>query len=182
MPNLYATSNRPCFDERVENEERAFTMKTLFQYNWQVRNDWFSWCQDISEDDLMKRRIGGVGGILKTLFHIVDVEYSWIRAMQGKSDFEEPFEAYSSLAKVQNLANHFRPEVERFVTSWSSAMERKQLPRPRPNGEWETYRHGEIMRHIIAHEIHHAGQLSIWAREIEREPITASLIRRGLFD
>lgn len=156
-------------------------MKTLFQYNWQVRDDWFSWCEHVSEDELLKTRMGGVGGILRTLFHIVDVEYSWICALQGKPDFEEPFDAYSSLAQIRDLSNRFHSEVEPFVTTWTSEMELNGLTLPRPNGEWITYRHGEIMRHVIAHEIHHIGQMSVWAREMGREPITANLIRRGLF-
>lgn len=41
---------------------------------------------------------------------------------------------------------------------------------------------GEVIRHVIAHEIHHAGQLSIWSREIGKQPISANLINRGLFD
>lgn len=36
------------------------------------------------------------------------------------------------------------------------------------------------MRHVIAHEIHHVGQLSVWAREMGRQPVTANLIGRGL--
>lgn len=156
-------------------------MKTLFQYNWQVRDDWFSWCEDVPEDELLKERIGGVGGILKTLFHIVDVEYSWIRVLQGKTEFEEPFEAYSSLGKVRDLSKQFHTEVEPFVASWSSEMELSDLTFQRPNGDRITHKHGEIMRHVIAHEIHHIGQLSVWARELGREPVTANLIFRGLY-
>lgn len=51
-------------------------MYTLFQYNWQVRDDWFKWCEQLSEEVLLRKRVGGVGSILETLFHIVDVEYS----------------------------------------------------------------------------------------------------------
>ncbi|MEJ9126963.1 DinB family protein, partial [Bacillus cereus] len=28
-------------------------MYTLFQYNWQVRDDWFKWCEQLSEEDLL---------------------------------------------------------------------------------------------------------------------------------
>ncbi len=157
-------------------------MKTLFQYNWQVRDDWFSWCEAVAEDELLKTRTGGMGGILKTLFHIADVEYSWICAFQGNPDFAEPFESYSSLRNVQDLSRKFHPEVEWFIMSWSSEMEVRELTVPRRStGEWYTYKFGEVLRHVIAHEIHHIGQLSIWAREIGREPVSANLIRRGLF-
>ncbi len=45
-----------------------------------------------------------------------------------------------------------------------------------PDGRTVTDTWGEIMRHTIAHEIHHIGQLSIWARELGRKPVSANLI------
>lgn len=57
----------------------------LFQYKWQVHNDWFSWC-----------------------------------------------------------------EVEPFVTSWTSEKEQNDLTLQHTNGDWITYKNGEIMRHVIA--------------------------------
>lgn len=156
-------------------------MKTFFQYNWQVRDDWFRWCEDVSEDELFKIRIGGVGGILKTLFHIVDVEYSWIRVLQGKTEFDEPFEAHASLGRVRDLSRSFHAEVEPFVRSWTTEMELNDFTFQDPDGSRITFKHGEIMRHVIAHEMHHIGQMSVWAREIGREPVTADFIERGLF-
>lgn len=158
-------------------------MRKLFEYNWQVRNDWFKWCESVSEEELLKMRIGGVGGILHTLLHIADVEYSWICGMQGKPDPEAPpFEEYASLQKVKQFSDRFHPEVKEFVYAWNSAMENNIFSEQNVEGELETYKHGEIMRHMIAHEIHHIGQLSVWAREIGKQPVTANLIRRGLFD
>lgn len=67
-------------------------MQALFQYNWLIREDWYQWCEDVAEEELLLVRTGGVGGILHTLFHIIDVEWSWIRLLQGKPDFQESFE------------------------------------------------------------------------------------------
>ncbi|HDR5022767.1 TPA: damage-inducible protein DinB, partial [Bacillus cereus] len=44
----------------------------------------------------------------------------------------------------------------------------------------KTYTYGEVLRHVIVHEIHHIGQLSIWARELNLRPVSANLIGRGL--
>ncbi|MDN4525882.1 DinB family protein [Fictibacillus fluitans] len=151
-------------------------MKTLFHYNWQVREDWYMWCEDVPLEELLKERTGGVGGILHTLFHIADVEWSWIRAMQGKPDFQESFEGYRSLEKVRRLDAGFKPEVQAFVNAWNDSMEHQLMEEI---GD-ERFTRGEIMRHMIAHEIHHIGQLSVWAREIGKEPVTANFIRRGL--
>lgn len=59
-------------------------MIKFFEYNWQVRDQWFTWCNQLTTEELLKNHLGGVGSILYTLFHIIDVEYSWVRAIQGK--------------------------------------------------------------------------------------------------
>ena len=56
-------------------------MYSLFQYNWQVREDWFNWCQAISEEEFHKERIGGMKSIRETFIHIVDCELIWLNSM-----------------------------------------------------------------------------------------------------
>ena len=157
-------------------------MQTLFRYNWKIREEWYQWCEGISEEELLKPRIGGVGSILKTLFHIVDVEWSWIRTIQGLPDFQENFEKFSSLQKVRELDAAFHPEVEQFVMEWNMNMERRIIQDTMPDGRVVTDAWGEVMRHVIAHEIHHIGQLSVWAREVGKPPVSANLIGKNLMD
>ncbi|KAF0820757.1 hypothetical protein KIS4809_0284 [Bacillus sp. ZZV12-4809] len=38
------------------------------------------------------------------------------------------------------------------------------------------------MNHMIAHEIHHIGQLSVWARDLNLQPVSANLIGRTLIE
>jgi len=152
----------------------------FFRYNWIVREQWYQWCEELPHEELIKERTGGMGGILQTLFHIADVEWSWIRVLQGLPDFEEPFENYGTLAKVRELDARFRPEVEEFVNSWDESMETRPLHNSRQDGSVELLAWGEVVRHVIAHEIHHIGQLSVWARELGRAPVSANLIRKGL--
>lgn len=155
-------------------------MQALFQYNWLIREDWYQWCEGVEEEELLLARTGGVGGILHTLFHIIDVEWSWIRILQGKPDFQESFEEYNSLQKVKELDAKFRVEVEEFVRNWDASMENNLLHDSLPDGRVETFIWGEVMRHVIAHEIHHIGQISVWAREIGKKPVSANFIRRGI--
>ncbi|MCM3749917.1 DinB family protein [Paenibacillus pasadenensis] len=157
-------------------------MQKLFQYNWQVRQDWFDWCRSVPEEELLKKRTGGVGAILPTLFHIVDVEYNWLCELDGRTDFfNDSYEGYATLQKVEALSERLHESVQAFVSSWSDELESKILQTTDSNGEAETFLYGEVMRHVIAHEIHHIGQLSVWSRELDQKPVTANLIRRGLF-
>ncbi|TJY42822.1 damage-inducible protein DinB [Cohnella pontilimi] len=153
-------------------------MQTMFQYNWLVREDWFDWCERIPHEELLKVRVGGVGGILKTLLHIVDVEYSWLWFLQG--ELEEPeFEIaqYDTLAKVRQLSADLHPFVESFVSSWKEEMDKQAVYVPWWN---QSFAKGAILRHVIAHEIHHIGQLSVWSRELGEKPVSANVIGRGL--
>ncbi|AOZ91052.1 DinB family protein [Paenibacillus crassostreae] len=157
-------------------------MQSMFRYNWMVREEWLRWCEDVPLEDLLCKRTGGVGGILHTLFHIIDVEWSWIRVLQGQSDFQENFADYQSIERVRMLQSTFRQEVEEFVNSWDGSLENQLFIDHLPDGTIVTDRWGEVVRHIIAHEIHHIGQLSIFAREIEKVPVSANFIGRGLFE
>ncbi|WP_199623219.1 DinB family protein [Paenibacillus alkalitolerans] len=153
-------------------------MELLFQYNWRVRDEWFDWCGEIPYDELIRERVGGVGGILKTLFHIVDVEWSWIRALKGELVLDPEFEDYKSLELVRKLSEQYRLDVKRFLDGWSSDQEHR-IVTPPWNPE-KSYVHGEVLRHVIAHEIHHIGQLSVWAKEVGRPVVSANFIGRGI--
>lgn len=150
-------------------------MLTLFEYNWQVRNEWLEWCNQLASEELLLKRNGGVGNILRTLVHIVDVEYSWIRGLQGRSDYQINIDNYNTIEKVKVLSDTFHSEIEEFLHTWSKEMENKSV-----TVSWseEQYTAGEILRHIIAHEIHHIGQLSVWSREIGLQPVSSNLIGR----
>ncbi|MGG4266413.1 DinB family protein [Peribacillus simplex] len=152
-------------------------MLTLFTYNWQVRNDWFKWCRSVSNEELKRQRTGGMGNFLRTLAHIIDVECSWIRAIQGKPDIGIDLDAYDTIQKVEELSKHYHSEVMDFLHSDSFNGEIEMI---QPSWMEGTYEKDRILHHLIAHEIHHIGQLSIWSREMEIEPVSASLIDRAL--
>ncbi|MFF0829136.1 DinB family protein [Brevibacillus sp. NPDC003359] len=151
-------------------------MKMFFQYNWQVRDEWMEWCKQLSPDELLRERTGGAGTILYTLFHITDVEYSWLRGVQGKPDIQVSYEDYKSLEKVKELSDAWRVELRDFIEHWSDEMENEPV---KVAWDDEVYTKGELLRHVIAHEIHHMGQLSIWARDLGITPVSANVIGRS---
>lgn len=36
-------------------------MLKFFEYNWQVRDEWFEWCKQVPKEELLKNRVGGLG-------------------------------------------------------------------------------------------------------------------------
>jgi uncharacterized damage-inducible protein DinB len=136
-----------------------------------VRDEWFEWCNQLSSEELQRERLGGRGNILRTLFHIVDVEQAWIRGLQGKPEFHYSFADYNSLDAIKALSERCRHENIEYLSHWNKEIEKNKL---------DEFTYGEVIRHVIAHEIHHIGQLSIWSRELGLKPISANLIGRGL--
>jgi uncharacterized damage-inducible protein DinB len=155
----------------------VFAMLKFFSYNWQVRDEWFDWCKQLSDEELFKERVGGVGSILKTLFHIVDVEYSWLRGIQGKDDIIVQFDDYHTLEKVIGLSEQYRMEIEPFLKTFIDENNGKIVRVAWDEGEFLI---DEIIHHVIAHEIHHIGQLSVWSREVGLNPVHANFIGRKL--
>lgn len=150
-------------------------MQTFFCYNWTVRKQWFEWCENLPEEELYRQRPGETGTILQTLFLIVDMEWSWIRLLQGKSHFRRSFSKYNSLEKIKELDSRSRLEVAGFVDRWEESMENRLLqidPALKGNADVNTW--GQVMRYVIAHQIKHVSQLSIWARELDGDPILSS--------
>lgn len=152
-------------------------MKLLFRYNWEVRREWFEICKQLTHEQLLQERTGGAGSILYTLYHIADVEYSWIRGIQQKPDVPVPFEEVKTLSLVQQLSDDWQKEVSSFIESWSRELDREMV-----HISWndQSYAQGDILRHLVAHEIHHIGQLSIWSRELGLTPVSASFVDRKL--
>ncbi|MCR8993560.1 DinB family protein [Brevibacillus laterosporus] len=150
-------------------------MFTFFQYNWQVRDEWLEWCKQLTTEELMMNQVGGVDNILNTLLHIIDVEYSWIRAIRGEQDVALQCEDYHTIEKVKSLSDTCRTEHEGFLKTDVHVLLNTIVIVPWDQGRF-TVR--EILHHVIAHEIHHIGQLSVWARELHKQPVSASFLGR----
>ena len=155
-------------------------MLTMFRFNWQVRDQWFELCKQVSNDELVRERIGGVRSILHTLYHIVNIEANWIFGLQGKTGFPYDFASCNDLDMIIQLSKTYRPVIEEFALELTPETEAKVFTGIR-NGKPYSFLYGEVVRHVIAHEIHHIGQVSIWAREMGIEPVSANLVGRGLY-
>ncbi|MDQ0178119.1 DinB family protein [Bacillus chungangensis] len=152
----------------------------LFQYNWQIRDEWMQWCREISYEELVKKRIGGMGSFLHTLFHVIDCEQLWVNQMWGKSVIVKDIETIKSLDDVKLYASATCANTMLFLDEHRENFEDKTLLIKTRNGDKLILPHKKILQHIITHEVHHIGQLSIWARELGVAPVHSDLLTRDL--
>ena len=153
-------------------------MLSLFHYNWQVREDWLNWCQTISEEEFHKERIGGMKSIRETLIHIVDCELIWLNSLVEKPIIFENRAAINTLSEISTYSDFVKSHTISFIEQLPSEYANNIIEVKRRDGTFLHFTQKKILAHMITHEIHHTGQLSIWARELGLKPISSDLIIR----
>ncbi|TFD94382.1 DinB family protein [Jeotgalibacillus sp. R-1-5s-1] len=154
-------------------------MIDLFLYNWQVREDWFEWCQSLTEEELFAKRTGGMESLFQNLVHVVDCELLWINHLIQEPVVYEKRDAIQTLEDIQAYSDFTKTVTKPVIDSWNGELEDQVVHITGRNGNVRSFTYGKIIRHLISHEIHHIGQLSIWAREIGKKPVSSDLIVRN---
>jgi len=154
-------------------------MLSLFRYNWQVREDWFNWCESLPEEEFHKVRIGGMKSIRETLTHIIDCELLWLNSLIDEKIVFERRQLLTHLCEIKEYSTFVHSFTEQFIERIPSDNENKLIEVQRRDGSILEFTQKKILAHMITHEIHHIGQLSVWAREIQRKPISSDLIIRS---
>lgn len=147
----------------------------LFKYNWKVRDEWFEWCEKIPYEELIKERTGGMKNFLHTLFHVIDCEQIWVRQMLGKPVIEKDMSIIQSLSQVKKYAKETRESTEKLLTEFQYDLQKDLII-----NESFIFSYEKILYHIVTHEVHHIGQLTIWSRELGITPVNSDLLVRDI--
>lgn len=153
-------------------------MLDLFEYNWQVREDWFKWCEAIPQEELAKQRVGGHGSILRNLCHVINCEYKSINSMKGLEEEGENLDDITSLKEVIDFSNKTKALTKEFILTWDDDKASKILEFKSSNGHTYSFTYEKIMKHIITHEVRHIGQMMVWSRQLNKKPVSCDLIFR----
>lgn len=154
-------------------------MLSLFQYNWQVRDDWHQWCKTIPEEEFHKERTGGMKSIRETLIHIVDCELLWLNSLLETKIVFEARNEINDLNTIKTYSDFVKSHTKYFIEQLPSDYEDRIVKITKRDQTILHFNQKKILAHIITHEIHHIGQLSIWAREMQLQPISSDLIMRN---
>ena len=157
-------------------------MVDLIQYNWDVREDWFAWCESLGDEDFHKERIGGMKSFRETLIHIIDCELLWLNTILGDRITYEGRESIYHLDEIRQYSGYVQLKTKTFIASVKPGDERRIIEVKRRDGSFRHFSQMKIVAHIITHEIHHIGQLSVWAREIGLKPVSSDLIFRNIYE
>ena len=121
-----------------------------------------------------------MGSILHNLYHVIDCEQIWINQMNDSRVIVQDITLVNNLKDVINFSNETKQLTKDFLKSWTPEKEQTEFNMTNKKGRTFTFTYGKIMLHIISHEIHHIGQLSVWSRELNLKPISSDLLFRDI--
>lgn len=87
--------------------------------------------------------------------------------------------AITQLDEVKSYDRLTRQRTTLFLLELESTRgDNRILEIQKRNGDILKFSFEKVLSHIVIHEIHHIGQLSIWARQIGLEPVNSDLLIR----
>ena len=153
----------------------------LFQYNWDVREDWFIWCESLSDVEFHQERLGGMKSFRETLIHIVDCELLWLNTILDEKIHYESRKTLYHLDEIKQYSAYVQSLTKAFIANVEPSDDERIIEVTRRDGSVLHFSQKKVVAHMITHEIHHIGQLSVWAREIGLKPVSSDLIIRNIF-
>ncbi len=117
--------------------------------------------------------------IREMLIHIADCELLWLNSMVEKNILYETRNSINSLENIRAYSAFVKSHTAYFIKQLLSEYENKIIEVKRRDGTLLNFTQKKILAHMITHEIHHIGQLSVWARELQLKPVSSDLIIRN---
>jgi uncharacterized damage-inducible protein DinB len=76
------------------------------------------------------------------------------------------------------FSNETKTTTKQFLKTVEGDLDEKFLSITTRKGVTYDFPYHKVLLHIITHEVHHMGQLSVWSREIDKKPVSSDLIFR----
>ncbi len=141
-------------------------LNTLFGHWDLVRQGLLTVVQTFDGDELAQRPFPSSWSVHEIICHIANTEAGWIHfaAWRKLDTWPEPYTAvdYPTIADLVNLLNTIHAQTE----VWLASLTLEDLNNVVSFGDGEIFTVGWIIWHVIEHEIHHRGELSLYLGQL----------------
>lgn len=141
----------------------------IFAHWSQVRQGLIEVVQKFTEAELDKRPFPNSWSVRQIIYHIANTEAGWIHyAARGElADWPAPYTAadYPTIPDILTLLRMIHAQTE----AWLDTLTQQNLDDVVSFGDGEIFTVQWIIWHVIEHEIHHRGELSLFLGQLGRE-------------
>lgn len=108
-----------------------------------------------------------------------------IKRIIGGSDLGTPviikdLKEIRTIDEVKSFSEQTKYITKSFIESLSPKDTPGILEVKTKKGNTVSYTYDKLIKHIVSHEIHHIGQISVWSREVGGKPVSSDLLFRDL--
>lgn len=141
-----------------------------FFAHWKlVRKGLSATADNFQEDELYFKPFEGAWSVGEILLHIANAEEGWFRYSVTHEFDEWPsghtLDNYPTFASIKTLLNEVHDWTEEYISALSPEDYHRVIELP-----WDEKIHlGWILWHVLEHEIHHRGELSLILGILGRE-------------
>lgn len=144
-------------------------LSEVFSHWSQVRADLLATIAKFQDDELAFMPFDSSWPVGQLMLHIGDAEEGWFRyvvrrEMDQWPDY--PLQSYPTIAAIKALLIQIHSRTEAYLATLSLADLDRVVELPRGEG---SLRLGWIIWHVLEHEIHHRGELSLILGMLGRE-------------
>ncbi|UCE58790.1 MAG: DinB family protein [Phycisphaerales bacterium] len=136
------------------------TIRELFRYNDWARDVLLAQAEKLDHAALDRPFEMGPGSLRKTLEHLFQAEWGWLRRWQGYSPGKEEYPG--DFPTVQSLASHWRQTAadrDVFLDGLTDADLEQDCTFTTIEGKTYTFKLGYALLHVCNHGTHHRAQV-----------------------
>jgi uncharacterized damage-inducible protein DinB len=149
--------------------DEQITLGQIFAHWKQVRDDLLSTIDKFDEEELSFVPFGSSMSVGQIMLHIGDAEEGWFRnVVSGELDTwpDSDLESYPTTEAVKAQLTTIHRRTEKLLDSLVLADLERAIEMPRRDYQLSL---GWIIWHVLEHEIHHRGELSLILGLLGRE-------------
>ncbi len=143
-------------------------LSQMFAHWEQVRADLLTTIDKFSEEELAYSPYPDCWPVGKTMLHIADCEDYWLHAVVQPildPDFNYELADYPTKAAIKEMLN----QAHQRTLGLLDRLDERNLADERQTRRGETFTVGWMIWHVLEHEIHHRGELSMTLGLVGRE-------------
>lgn len=140
----------------------------MFNHWDQVRSDLLATIDMFNQDELIFAPFEGSWQVGQIVLHIADCEDNWLHGIVQRKI--EPYVFYElkdhpTVAAIKAVLERAHDRTQDLLAN----LDERDLDKDYTTTQGETYKLGWIIWHVLEHEIHHRGELSLALGLLRRE-------------
>jgi len=146
-------------------------VKSLIEYNSEVRRRYFTTLAKLPWDEFVKNREASWYSMRNILIHTLTATDSWLDFLRReKLRVRRDFDDYKTVEDVQAYMDHVEERMQKYLNSLTPEQMNEKYDVTNDAGEKIQVTAEDVLIHVFEEEVHHRGELIALLWQMDMEP------------